>query len=42
MAVATISTKGSGFKTVDVKSSREDIGVVGPDSVTLGNVLKTK
>ncbi len=42
MAVATISTKGSGFKTVDVKSSREDIGVIGPDSVTLGNILKTK
>jgi hypothetical protein len=42
MAVATISTKGSGFKTVDVKASRDDIGVIGPDSVTLGNVLKTK
>jgi len=42
MAVATVATKGSGFKTVDVKSSREDIGVIGADSVTLGNVLKTK
>jgi hypothetical protein len=42
MAVATIDVKGSGFKTVDVKSSRDDIGVQAPDSVTLGNVLKTK
>ena len=42
MAVATVETKGSGFKTVDVKSSREDIGVQAPDGVTLGNVLKTK
>jgi hypothetical protein len=42
MAVATVATKGSGLKTVDVKSSREDIGVIGPDSVTLGNVLKSK
>jgi hypothetical protein len=41
MAVATIDTKGSGFKVVDVKSSRDDIGVQAPDSVTLGNVLKT-
>ena len=42
MAVATVETKGAGFKTVDVKSSREDIAVQAPDSVTLGNVLKTK
>jgi len=42
MAVATLDTKGSGFKTLDVKSSREDIGVSGPDEVTLGNVLKGK
>jgi len=42
MAVATVATKGSGFKTLDVKSSRDDIGIIGPDSVTLGNILKTK
>jgi hypothetical protein len=42
MAVATLDTKGSGFKRVDVKSSREDIGVQGPDGVTLGNVLASK
>jgi hypothetical protein len=42
MAVATLDTKGSGFKTVDVKSSREDLGVNAPDGVTLGNVLGGK
>jgi hypothetical protein len=42
MAVATVSTKGTGYKRVDVKSSREDIGVQGPDGVTLGNVLNSK
>jgi hypothetical protein len=42
MAVATLDTKGSGSKTLDIKSSREDIGVSGPDEVTLGNVLKGK
>jgi hypothetical protein len=41
MAVATVTTKGSGYKTIDVKSSREDIGVGAPDGVTLGNGLKT-
>jgi hypothetical protein len=42
MAVATVDVKSSGFKNVDVKSSREDIGVLAPDGVTIGNVLKTK
>jgi hypothetical protein len=42
MAVATVDVKGSGFKTIDVKSSREDIGVNGPDGVTIGNVLASK
>jgi hypothetical protein len=40
MAVATIDTKGSGFKVLDIKSSREDIGVSGPDGIMLGNGLK--
>ncbi len=42
MAVATVATQGSGYKQIDVKSSREDLGVNAPDGVTLGNVLKTK
>jgi hypothetical protein len=42
MAVATVATHGSGFKRIDVKSSREDLGVNAADGVTLGNVLATK
>ncbi len=41
MSVATINTSGNGFKQVDVKPSREDIGINAPDGVTLGNVLKS-
>ena len=41
MAVATVSIKGSGFKRIDVKSSRDDLEVRAPDGVTVGNVLKT-
>ncbi|MDP9039051.1 MAG: hypothetical protein M3O02_07225 [Acidobacteriota bacterium] len=41
MSVATLNTSGSGFKQVDVKASREDIGINAPDGVTLGNVLKS-
>jgi hypothetical protein len=42
MAVATVTTKGSGFKRIDMKASRDDIGVNAPDGVTLGNVLASK
>jgi len=42
MAVATVSVKGSGFKAIDVKSSRDDLGVAAADGVTLGNVLASK
>jgi hypothetical protein len=42
MAVATVDIKGSGFKQIDVKSSREDLGVKAPDGVTVGNVLASK
>jgi len=42
MAVATVSVKGSGFKVIDVKSSRDDIGVMAADGVTIGNVLASK
>lgn len=42
MTVATVTTKGSGYKIVDVKTTREDIRAIAPDGVTLGNVLKSK
>jgi hypothetical protein len=42
MAVATINVKGSGYKTVDVKPASEDVGVIAPDGVTIGNVLPKK
>jgi hypothetical protein len=42
--VVTVNAQGKPgqFKTLDVKSSKDDIKIFGPDSVTIGNVLKTK
>ena len=42
MTVATIDAKGSGFKQIDVKPANENSGIIAPDGVTLGNVLKSK
>jgi hypothetical protein len=41
-AVVTVTAKGSGAKTLDLKSSRDDIKVEGPESVMLGNLLPKK
>jgi hypothetical protein len=40
--VATVSFKGSGYKTLDIKSSRTDVKISGPSSIMLGNVLGKK
>lgn len=41
-AVVTVAAPGSAgkFARLDIKSPREDISIFGPDSVTIGNVLK--
>ena len=41
-AVATVTSKGSGIKPLDIKSTRDDIRIAGPESVTLGNILPKK
>jgi len=41
-AVVTVTVPGSGFKHLDIKSSRDDIKVLGPDSVTIGNAVPKK
>jgi len=40
--VATVSFKGSGYKTLDIKSSRTDVKISGPGGIMLGNVLGKK
>jgi hypothetical protein len=40
--VATVTANGKGFKPLDVKTSRTDIKVAGPDGVTVGNVMAGK
>jgi hypothetical protein len=42
--VVTVNAAGSPgkFQRLDVKSAKDDIKIFGPDSVTVGNVLKTK
>ena len=42
MTVATVNAQGSGFKQIDIKPASDAVGVVAPDGVTIGNVLKTK
>ena len=41
-AVVTVNAPGGPgkFQRVDIKSTKEDIKILGPDSVTLGNVIK--
>ncbi len=41
-AVVTVAAKGSGLKTLDIKSSREDIKVAGPNEVMIGNGMPKK
>jgi hypothetical protein len=41
-AVVTVTAKGSGLKPLDIKSGRDDIKVVGSDSVMIGNALPVK
>lgn len=41
-AVATVTAKGSGLKPLDIKSSRDDIRIAGPESVMIGNALPKK
>jgi hypothetical protein len=43
-AVVTVAAPGSPgkFQRVDLKSNRDDIRLVGPDQVTIGNVLGKK
>jgi len=41
-AVVTVTAKGSGLKSLDIKTSRDDIKVTGPVSVMIGNVLPKK
>jgi hypothetical protein len=40
--VATVTFKGSGYKTLDIKSSRTDVKISGPSDIMLGNVLGKK
>ena len=42
MTVATVNVNGSGYKQIDIKPASETLGVVAPDGVTIGNVLKSK
>jgi len=41
-AVVTVTVKGSGLQRLDIKSNSDEIKVVGPDEVVIGNVLLTK
>jgi hypothetical protein len=41
-AVVTVTSKGSGLKALDIKSTRDDIKVIGPESVMIGNLLPKK
>jgi hypothetical protein len=41
-AVVTVNAKGSGLKPLDLKSSRDDLKVVGPQEVMIGNELPRK
>jgi hypothetical protein len=41
-AVVTVTSKGSGLKPLDIKSTRDDIKVAGPESVMIGNILPKK
>jgi hypothetical protein len=41
-AVVTVTSKGSGLRPLDIKASREDIKVAGPESIMIGNVLPKK
>jgi hypothetical protein len=38
-AVVTVSAKGSGVKPLDIRSSRADLKVAGPDQVVIGNEM---
>jgi hypothetical protein len=40
--VVTVTVKGSGLQRLDIKSNSDEIKVVGPDEVVIGNVLLTK
>jgi hypothetical protein len=42
--VVTVSAPGAPgkFQRLDIKAAKDDIKILGPDSVTIGNVLKTK
>jgi hypothetical protein len=42
MSVATVNVPGKGYKTIDVKPASEEVGVLAPDGVTVGNVLGKK
>jgi hypothetical protein len=41
-AVVTVAAKGSGLKSLDIKPSRDDLKVVGPQEVMIGNELPRK
>jgi hypothetical protein len=41
-AVVTVAAQGSGLKRLDLKTSRDDIKLVGPDNVFIGNGLGKK
>ena len=41
-AVVTVTSKGSGLKPLDIKSSRDDIKIAGPESVMIDNVIPKK
>lgn len=42
MTVATVNISGSGYKQIDIKPANDSVGIVAPDGVTIGNVLKSK
>lgn len=41
-AVVTVTVKGSGLQPLDIKSTSNEIKIVGPDHVMIGNELPTK
>jgi len=41
-AVVTVTAKGSGLQRLDIKSNNDEIKIVGPDQVMIGNEIPTK